>query len=156
MNYSPIVFPLTILYASVVFSVNVNIISSQHSEIIEFEKEPNDCKILAYVKKNIEIFFPGITKSDRGLTIIRSCDSSYYVRLSNDSHCYHCNETGLYICEHCSGGNIAGSVDFGYKILPPHEYNLHCHRCNKYFISEDDHTVHLLQCVPSLLEKIIN
>ena len=156
MNYSSIVFLLTSIYSSLVFSVTVNIQSSQCSKELNFEEEPSECEILTYVKDNIKIFFPDISKLDRGLTIIRTFDSSYYVRLSNDSNCYHCNENGMYVCKNCCKNNLISTAELDYKLLPPFEYNLHCHRCKQYFISEDDHTAHLIKCVPSFFEKFLN
>ena len=156
MNYSSIVFLLIAMYSSLTFSVNVNIQTSRQNRYIYFEEEPSVCEILTYVKDNVRMFFPGISKLDRGLIIIHSLDDSYYVRLSSDSNHYHCNENGMYVCKSCCESNTVEKVDFDYKMLHPSECNLYCRRCKSYFMSEDDHTAHLLKCTPSLFEKLIN
>ena len=142
--------------SSFVFSINVHIESSHHAKYAYFEHDPSECEILAYVKTNITEFFPKISRLDRGLKIIHSSDNSFYVRLSTDNNNYHCNENGMYICRNCCKINPLDSTGFQYNFLTSSEYHLYCSRCNKYFINEDDHSIHLMKCAPSLLEKLIN
>ena len=138
------------------FSIDVYIESSHQKKYVYFEYEPTECEILEYVKTNISEFFPKISKLDRGLKIIRSLDNSFYVRLSSDNNNYHCNDNGMYICKNCCKVNSLSSNAFQYKFLPPSEYHLSCSRCKRWFINEDDYSIHLMKCAPSLLEKFLN